>query len=126
MLDVLSQSLKEDPDGPQIVDDAPAEDSIPLDVPMGEMDVADGLAIDLNSSIRFREDHRFSVFVGEREFHGRWSLSKAGGKDKTVIARVMQTETFEQRLIIHFRFDGKDAMVLSDEAGLNGRFVRVE
>jgi len=37
----------------------------------------------------------------------------------------MQTPTFEQRLIIHLEFQGKDRMLVSDDAGISSTFNRL-
>lgn len=101
------------------------EDPVPSSAATADDEDA-GPVIDLGVSLRFLEDHRVTVNAAGNEFHGRWSLSNARGKKKTLIARVMQTPTFEQRLIIHFEFDGKDRIIISDDAGLSGTFSRVQ
>lgn len=83
-------------------------------------------AVSLRTTLDFEDDGRVIIRTGDSEFQGRWVLSQANGKNKTIVARVMQTPTFEQRLVIHFHFDGKDRMIISDEAGLEGAFDRVQ
>src|SRR5690625_3459975 len=115
-------------DAPQIssidAEDDAQEDGFAVTIPGLE----EGLkrAISVRTVLTFEEDGRVIIRTGETEFQGRWVLSQASGKNKTIVARVMQTPTFEQRLVIHFRFEGKDHMIVSDEAGLEGAFVRVE
>lgn len=105
-------------------EDAEGGPSIPLEIP----GLADGLrkAISVRTTMTFKEDGRLIIATGDQESSGRWVLSQANGKKKTVVARVMQTPTFEQRLVIHFVFDGKDRIIVSDEAGVEGAFERVE
>lgn len=125
----LNQNLPEDvqvrigdpeelPSGP---DEEAALEGISMPIHTGES----GIALSLRTTIRFEEDGHFIVSVGDRESKGRWVLSNAKGKRKTVVARVMQTPTFEQRLIIHLEFQGKDRMLVSDDAGISSTFNRL-
>lgn len=82
--------------------------------------------ISLKTTLTFEEDGRVIINAGGKESQGRWVLSQANGKNKTVVARVMQTPTFEQRLVIHFTFDGDDRMIVSDDEGVEGDFIRID
>lgn len=93
-----------------------------ISLPIGR--TGEGVSLSLRTEIRFEEGGHFVISVGDRESKGHWVLSNAKGKRKTVVARVMQTPTFEQRLIIHLEFQGKDTMIVSDEAGVKSTFVR--
>lgn len=88
--------------------------------------MGEGLSVSLKTTMEFKEDGRVIINAGGKESQGRWVLSQANGKNKTVVARVMQTPTFEQRLVIHFHFDGKDRLVVSDDDGVEGNFDRIE
>lgn len=103
----------------------PANDEGDTVIPLGDLGLESVLQVSLRTTIRFEEDGRFTVAIGDRASVGRWVLSNAKGKRKTVVARVMQTPTFEQRLVIHMVFDGDDKMVVSDEEGVENVFIRV-
>lgn len=105
-------------------DDASEPDSQPLQVQMPGLQEGLVKALSLRTAMTFEEDGRMIVSTGDKDSEGRWVLSQANGKKKTVVARVMQTPTFEQRLVIHFSFDGKDRIIVSDEAGVEGAFRR--
>lgn len=97
---------------------------VPIQAPELVKAVQDALAI--KTQLHFEEDGLFTISSGDKDSTGRWVLSQAMGKKKTVVARVMQTPTFEQRLIIHLQFDGPDTLIISDEAGVQDTFHRVQ
>lgn len=103
--------------------DEEGEQNLPIQIPGLE----EGLrqAISIRTTMTFEEDGHMTITTGDKDSPGRWVLSQANGKNKTVVARVMQTPTFEQRLVIHFVFDGKDRIIVSDEAGVEGAFERL-
>lgn len=120
--DLLQQAIE---DRPEDEINFVVEDPVP-GAPADDDTDDGGLTLDIGVSLQFREDHRVTIRAAGKEFHGRWSLSNARGKTKTLVARVMQTPTFEQRLIIHFEFEGKDRITVSDDGGLSGTFSRVQ
>lgn len=118
--DAPSQSMS----SAQDMDDDEDGQRVPIEIP----GLAEGLgqAISIRTTMTFQEDGSMTITTGDKDSKGRWVLSQANGKKKTVVARVMQTPTFEQRLVIHFVFDGKDRIIVSDEAGVEGAFDRVD
>lgn len=108
-------------------DDSEAQDADGLH-PVTIPGLEEGLrkAISLRTTLTFEEDGRVIIATGDTEFQGRWVLSQANGKNKTIVARVMQTPTFEQRLVMPFHFEGKDRIIIADEAGIEGAFDRVD
>lgn len=107
-------------------EDAGEEDPQRLAVQLPGLEEGLRKAFSLRTAMTFEEDGQMIVSTGDKDSEGRWVLSQANGKKKTVVARIMQTPTFEQRLVIHFSFDGKDRIIVSDEAGVEGAFRRVE